>query len=77
MKNNQNGEVGNEMEIFITLTKYNNRQWREKGKPLLVAYYLISILTPLTTVFNVFMRNGTYPLMIIGTIYQEGHKKYL
>ena len=29
-------EVGNEMEIFITLTKYNTQQRREKGKPLLV-----------------------------------------
>ena len=37
-------EVENEMEIFITLIKYNIFQWREEGKPLLVvntwsAYY--------------------------------------
>ena len=29
-------EVGNEMGIFITLTKYNTCQQREEGKPLLV-----------------------------------------
>ena len=29
-------EVGNQMEIFITLTKYNTRQRSEEGKPLLV-----------------------------------------
>ena len=29
-------EVGNEMEIFITLTKYNTYQWREEGNPLLM-----------------------------------------
>ena len=34
------------MEIFITLTKYNTGQQREEGKPLLVVYYLVSILTP-------------------------------
>ena len=28
------------MEIFIKLTKYNTRQQREEGKPLLVVYYL-------------------------------------
>ena len=38
-------EVGNEMEIFIALTKYNTHQRRDEGKPLLVVYYLISILT--------------------------------
>ena len=38
--------VGNEMEIFITLTKYNTSQWREEGKPLLMVYYLISISSP-------------------------------
>ena len=26
-------EVGNEMEIFITLNKYNTRQQREEGTP--------------------------------------------
>ena len=29
-------EVGNEMKIFITLTKYNIRQRRKDGKALLV-----------------------------------------
>ena len=38
-------QVGNEIEIFITLTKYNTCQPCEEGKPLLVVYYLISILT--------------------------------
>ncbi len=33
------------MEIFKTLTKYNIRQKREEGKPLLVVYNLVSILT--------------------------------
>ena len=41
--------VGNEMEIFITLGKYNSRQRREEGKTLLVVYYLIGILTPLSS----------------------------
>ena len=45
-------EVRNEMEIFITWTKYNTRQWREEGKPLLEVYYLISI-------FNVFNARPT------------------
>ena len=48
------------MEIFIIFTKYNTRQRREEGKPLLVVYNLVSILTPLTIVSNVFMRNETY-----------------
>ena len=29
-------EVGNEIEIYITLTKYNIHQWHEEGNPLLV-----------------------------------------
>ena len=29
-------EVGNEMEIFKILTKYNTQQWLEEGKPLLI-----------------------------------------
>ena len=64
-------EVGNEMEIFITLTKYNTHQQREEVNPLLIVYYLISIFTLLTIVSNVSMRrNGTYPLMFIGTVYK-------
>ena len=66
-------KVGNEMEIFITLAKYNTCQWCEEGKPLSVVYYLISILIPhLTIVSNVFMRNGTYSLMFIGRVYNKG-----
>ena len=34
------------MEIFIILTKSNTRLRREEGKPLLVVYYVISILIP-------------------------------
>ena len=29
-------EVGNEMEIFITLTKYDTQQMDEESKPLLL-----------------------------------------
>ena len=43
-------KVGNEMEIFITLTKYNTCQQGEEGKPLQMVYYLISILPSLTIV---------------------------
>ena len=64
-------EVGNEMEIFITLIKYNTRQWQEEDKPLLVVYYLISISTPTQIMSNIFMRNGTYPLMLICTVYNN------
>ena len=62
-------EVGNEMEIFITLIKYYTHQRYKEGKPQLVVYCLINILTPhFTIVSNVFMRNETYPLMFIGTV---------
>ena len=69
-------KVGNEMEIFIILTKYNTCQRQEEGKQLLVVYYLISIsTTSLTTVSNIFMRNGTNPFRIrkqfIGTVYNN------
>ena len=57
------------MEIFITLTKYNTHRRREEGKPPQVVYYLINILPPLIIVSNVFMRNATYLLMFIGTVY--------
>ena len=57
-------DVGKEMEIFITLTKYNIHQWCEEGKPLL----MFSQHIYLTIVFNIFMRNGTYPLMFIGRL---------
>ena len=64
-------EAGNEMEISITLTKYKTRQRCEESKPLLVVCYLISTLTLLTIGSNIFMRNGIYPLMFIGTIYNN------
>ena len=57
------------MEMFIRLTKYDICQRREEGKPLLVVYYLMTILTPLTIASNVFMRNGTYSLVYVVTAY--------
>ena len=58
-------DVGNEMEIFITLTKYNTRQQRrEEDKPLPETTTLL-VNPPLTIMFNVYVRNGTYPLMFI------------
>ena len=39
-------EFGNEMEIFITLTKYSTRQLYEHGNSLLMVNYLVGILTP-------------------------------
>ena len=59
------------MEIFISLTKYNTRQRSEEGKQLQVVYYLISILTHLIIVSNVFMKNGSYPLLFIGRVYNS------
>ena len=35
--------VENEMEIFITLIKYNTRQWREEGKITARGDYLVRI----------------------------------
>ena len=62
-------EVGNEMEIFIALTKYYTCLQRKEGNPQLVVPYLITKFhTPLTIVSNVFMRNGTYPLMFLGRV---------
>ena len=63
-------EVGNEIEIFITLTKYNTRQWHEEGNPLLVVNYLVYFHL-LTIVPNVFMSNGTYSLMFMGRVYNK------
>ena len=54
------------MEIFITSSKYNTLQLREDGKPLLV-----SQLPTLTIVSNVFMRNGTYPFLFAGRVYNK------
>ena len=62
-------EIGNEMEIFITLTKYNIHQQREEGKPLLAVYNWVSILSPLSILSNVFMGIETYLLMLISTVY--------
>ena len=51
-------KVGNEMDIFISLIKYNSRRQREEG-------------TACSIVYNVFIRNGIYPLRLIGTVYKE------
>ena len=69
-------EVVNEMEIFITLTKYNTCQQCKEGKPIDSGDYLGSIFTPLTIVPNVFRRNQTYPLMFIGWVYNIYGIKY-
>ena len=58
------------MEIFLILRKYNTCQRREQGKPLLVVYQHITLLT---VVSNVFM---TYPLMFIGKVYNKHHHSY-
>ena len=67
-------EVRNEMEIFITLTKYKTCQRCEEGNPLLVVNYLVSILS---SVSNIFMRIGAYPLMFIGSIYNIDTDQYM
>ena len=36
--------------------------------------YLVSIIIFLTVVFNVFMKNKTYPLMFIGSVYNTPSK---
>ena len=46
--------------------KYNTHQRREEG-----TRYLVSILPLLIIESNVFMRNGTYPLMFIGRVYNN------
>ena len=51
--------VGNELEIFITLKKYNTRQRREEDKALVVNYH-VSILPPFIIVSNVFSGIGAY-----------------
>ena len=40
-----------------------------------MVYYLISISIPFTIVYNVFMRNGTYPVMFIGTVYNNNSSR--
>ena len=65
------------MKIFITLTKLNTPQRRDEGKPLLAVNYLISIPTLLTIVSNVFIRNGTYQSMFIGTLYNTHTHMYI
>ena len=62
-------EVGNEMEILITLTKYNTLQWHEEGKPLLVVTTKSVHFTHFTIVSNKFMRNGAYSIMLMGRVY--------
>ena len=44
MNNNQN-KVKNEMEIFITLTKYNTHQWQKKVT-IACGDYLVSMFHP-------------------------------
>ena len=61
--------VGNEVAIFLTLTKSNTSRRREEGKPLLMVFDLMSILTLLIVVTNVFVSNGTYPLIFTSTVY--------
>ena len=55
-------EVINEMEIFITLNKYKTHQSVKKVHTAR-SDYLVSKLFSLTIVSNVFMRDGTYPLL--------------
>ena len=64
-------EFENEMEIFITLTKYNTCLWRGEGNHC--SWWLLSQHTyaPLTIVSNIFMRNGVYPLMFIVRVYNR------
>ena len=57
------------MKIFITLTKHNTHQQREEGNPLLVVNDLVSMLSHLTIVSNVFTSSWIYPLMFIGMVY--------
>ena len=61
--------VGNEMVIFITLT---NTILASGMKNVATASgdYLVYFHT-LTIVSNIFMRNGTYPLMFIGRVYNR------
>ena len=66
-------QAGNEMEIFITLTKYNTCPQCEEDTHCL--WWLLSehiYLPPsFTIVSNLFMRNGTYPLMFIDKAYNK------
>ena len=61
-------EVGNEIEIFITWTKYNTCQWSEEGETTAGGDDLV-YFHPFTIVSNVFMRSGTYSLMFIVRVY--------
>ena len=57
-------EVGKEMEIFITLTKWNTCQ-----VTVTHGEYLVSIFSPPHDSVQCIMRNGTYSLMFIGRVY--------
>ena len=59
------------MEIFKILTKYNSGCSEKKITAASVDY--IVYFLPFTTVSNVFMRNGTYPLMLQGRVYNILH----
>ena len=63
--------IGNEMEIFITLTKYNTRQRCEEGNHCSWWRLCTFLPPPLTIVSNLFIRNGTHSLMFIGRVYNR------
>ena len=64
-------KVVNEMEIFITLTICNTCPHRKEDNRSL--WWLCNIFRPFKIMSDVFMRNGTYPLMVIGKIYNNFH----
>ena len=66
MRNNQNRGWKWDGNLYNIITKYNTRLRREEGTHC--SWWLLSILTPITVVSNVFMRNGSYPLIFIGKV---------
>ena len=63
-------KVGKEMELFITLTKYNTCQRHVEGNTLLVLTILSAEIT-CTIICNVFLRNGTYLLLFTEKVYNN------
>ena len=61
--------VGNEMKIFITL-KNTTLAISMKNVTAANGDYLV-YFHPLTIGSNILMRNGTYPLMFIGRVYNS------
>ena len=51
------------MEIFITLTKYNTRQWLEEGNLLPVVNYLIGVFP---ASYNSFYEDWDIPINVHG-----------